>query len=197
MRIECHKCHAQYHMDPSLFKGAKGVRVRCRRCGNTLEILNPGEGAPEMNVGNDTSFFRFISASWDPSDVTGIEPAVSLAEKKQSTPPETEWTLPAREPADLSQGNKEEEHPWRSILNEPPRGSANAHAPLMFYPPFPKSPEKARKRQKFRWSFLIVLFFFFLLIVGGFGFLVFSPGGKGILAGIGKDLAYALRFFRS
>jgi hypothetical protein len=106
-------------------------------------------------------------------------------------------TLPVREPVYLSRGNGKEEDPWRAILNKPLRVSANAPPPTMFYPPFPKSPKKARRRQKFRWSPEIILCIFLLLVVGGSAYLVFTQAGKGMLTGIGRNLADVLMFFRS
>jgi len=137
MNIDCNTCHARYHVDPALFKGAKGMRVRCRRCGNFLSVLNP--------------------------DNSDIEPAVSLAGQEQSTPPAMEWMLTEGEPAPRSQEDGEES--WEELFRKPPPASGYPHAPLMFYPPFPKSPEKARSRPKFRWSSLIFLCVFLFLVV--------------------------------
>ena len=168
MNIDCHKCHARYHMDPALFKGAKGMRVRCRRCGNSLDVLHPGVIASDRNL-----------------------------VQKQSTPPKMEWMLPAGEPAPLSQEDGEEEESLEEIWRKPLLVSSDAHAPLLSSPPFPKSPEQARSRQTFRWSSLIVLCLFFLLVAGGSAYLIFTLTGKGILAGISQDLANAVTFFRS
>jgi len=168
MNIDCHKCRARYRMDHALFKGAKGMRVRCRRCGNSLYVLNPGE------IASDRSMVQ-----------------------EQSTPPEMECTLPVGEPAPLSQEDGEEEESLEEIWRKPLLVSADAHAPRIFYPPLPKSPEKAPSRLTFRWSSLIVLCIFFLLFVGGSAYLIFNPVGKGILVGIGRNLADAATFFRS
>jgi hypothetical protein len=67
----------------------------------------------------------------------------------------------------------------------------------MFYPPFPKSPAKDRRRSTFRWSSLIVLCIFILLVACGSAYLAFTPGGEEMLAGIGRDLSYAVTFFQS
>jgi hypothetical protein len=155
-------------MDHALFKGAKGIRVRCRRCGNSLDVLNPVGIASDRNVVNDTSFSR------DPSGNNGIEPAVSLAGQEQSTPPEMELTLPVGEPACLSQEDGEEEKSWEEILRKPLPVSA-----------------KGLSRPTFRGSSLIVLFIFLLLFVGGSAYLIFTKVGKGMLSGIGQNLADA------
>ena len=167
MSIHCHKCHARYHMDQAMFKGAKGVRVRCRKCGNSLYVSNSGEIASDRNVVNDTSF------SWDPSDNSGIEPACP------------------------SQENGEDEDPWEEIWRKPLPVSADAHVPSMFYPPFPNSPAKAHSRPTFRWSSLIVSFILFLLVACGSAYLIFAPVGKVMPVDNGQDQANAVMFFRS
>jgi predicted Zn finger-like uncharacterized protein len=185
MNIDCHICHTRYHMDHALFKGSKGVRVRCRKCGNFLDVFNPVGIASDRIVENDTSFSR------DPSDNRGIEPAVSPAGQGQSPAPEMKSTLPVGEPACLSQENGEEEEAWEEIFRKPLPVSADAHAPPMFSLPFLKSPGKAR------WSSLVVLVFFLLLFIGGSAYLFFTPVGKGMLSGIGRDLADTVLHFRS
>jgi len=41
MTIECHSCHTRFHLDDSLFRGSKGMRVRCRKCGEAIVVMNP------------------------------------------------------------------------------------------------------------------------------------------------------------
>lgn len=187
MKIDCDKCHARYHMDRTRFQGAKGIRVRCRRCGNSFYVLNTGGTAQERKAADDAY----------PSDNRDTEPSVSLAGREQSTSPEMEWTLPSGEPATLSRENGEEEDPWEEIWRKPLPAPANAHAPLMFYPPFPKSPGKDRSRSTFRRSSLVVLCIVLLLVACGTAYLVFTPAGEKVLAGIGRDLAEAVTYFQS
>lgn len=191
MSINCDKCHARYYMGHEMFHGAKEVQVRCRRCGNFIYVANPEGIAPEGNVGNDKA------SPWDPSDNRAIEPAISLAGEEQSTFPEMEWTLPEGEPASLSQENGAEEDAWEEIWRRPLPVSADAHAPQMFYPPFPNPPPKARSRLASRWFPLIVLCILLLLVAGGSTYFLFTPVGKAMLAGIGHDLADAVTYFRS
>lgn len=40
MTIECHSCHARFRLDDRLFKGSKGMRVRCRKCGEAIVVMN-------------------------------------------------------------------------------------------------------------------------------------------------------------
>lgn len=171
MNTDCHTCHARYHVDPALFKGAKGMRVRCRRCGNSLYVLNP--------------------------DNSGVEPAVSLARQEQSTPPEKEWMLPEGKPAPRSQEDGEEEESWEELFRKPLPVSGYPHAPLMFYSPFLKSPEKARSHPKFRWFSRFFFCAFLFLVVGGSAYLFFNTVVKGMLSGIAQTLADAIPFFRS
>jgi hypothetical protein len=179
IHIDCHVCHACYHMDLALFKGAKGIRLRCRKCGNSLDVLNPAGIGSDGNFLNDTSFSRV------PSGDRGFEPYVSLDGQEPSTSAEMELTLPAGEPASLSREDGEDEEPgeeiWGNILSE----LADAHVPL------PKSPARAR------WSPLIILFLLFLFFVGGSAYLIFTKVGKGMLSGIGQNLADTVTFFRS
>ena len=174
MNIYCHICHARYHIDHALFQGAKGIRVRCRKCGNSLDILNPVGIASDRNVVNDTSFSR------NPSANSGVEPAVSLAGQEQSSPLEMALTLPAGEPACLSQENGKDMEFWEEILKNP----------------LPVS-TKGRSRPTLRWPSLIVLCIFLILFVGVSAYLIFTTLGKGILSGIGRDLADAVLLFRS
>jgi len=191
MNIDCHKCHARYHMDPALFKGAKGIRVRCRRCGNSLYFLSPVRTASDRNVVNDTSFSR------DPSDNSGIEPAVFLPGQEQSTPPEMEWTLPVGEPAPLSQENGEEVESWEEIFRKPLPGSAYPHAPLMWSSVVPRPGAIRLSRNPRKKPALIFLCVFLFLVVGGSAYLYLNTAGKGMLSGIGQALAAAIPFFRS
>jgi len=88
IHIECPVCHAHYHVGLALFKGAKGIRFRCRKCGNSLDVLHPAGIGPDGNVPNDTSFFR------EPSGSSDTQPTVSLGGLEQSTSTEMEWMLP-------------------------------------------------------------------------------------------------------
>ena len=168
MKIDCQKCHARYHMDPALFKGAKGMRVRCRRCGNSLDVLNPGVIAPDRNV-----------------------------VQEQSTPPEMGYTLPAGESAPLSQEDGEKEETFEEFWRKPLLVSANTHAPPIWSSVVPRPGAIRLSRNPWKKPALIFLCVFLLLVAGGSAYLIFTPAGKGILAGIGQDLANAVTFFRS
>jgi hypothetical protein len=185
MNIDCHICHARYHMDPALFKGAKGIRFRCRRCGNSLDVLNPMGIALDRHGVNGTSFSR------DPSDSRGIEPAVSPAGQEQSTSPETGMTPPAGETAGLSREDGEGKESWEEMFRKPPPASMDERAQRMFSLPFLKSPGKARR------SSLIVLVIFLLLFIGGSAYVFFTGGGEGMLSDIGRNLVDVVLYFQS
>ncbi len=179
VHIDCPICHARYHMNPALFDGAKGIRLRCRKCGNTLDVLNPvgiGPGRDAPNAPPD---------SRDPSGNRGFDPAVPLAGQERPTPAEMESTLSAGEPARLSREDGEDEESWEEVWRNTLPGLANAHAPL------PESPARARR------SPLVVLFLFLLIVVGGSAYLIFTKVGKEMLYDIGQNLADTVRFFRS
>jgi predicted Zn finger-like uncharacterized protein len=179
IHIDCPVCRAHFHVGLALFKGAKGIRFRCRKCGNSLDVLHPAGIGPDGNVPNDTSFSR------DRSGDIGTQPGVSLDVQEQSTSTERESTLPAGEPAWLSpedgvdEGSREEI--WGKIL------SVMADAPA----PMPKPPARSR------WSSFIAPFLFLFLVVGGFAYLTFTKGGQGMLSGIARSLADTVTLFRS
>ena len=49
MDITCGDCGARFRLDAALMKGAKGARVRCRRCGGPIVVLLP-EDPPVLSV---------------------------------------------------------------------------------------------------------------------------------------------------
>ena len=179
IHTECPVCHAHYHVALALFKGAKGIRFRCRRCENSLDVLHPAGTGPDRDVPNDTSFPRV------PSGESGIEPAVSLDGQEQLPSMEGKLTLPAGEPEWFSPEDGEDERSreetWGKIF------SVMANGPLLV----PKSPPRSRR------SSLIVPFLFLLLVVGGFAYLTFTEGGQGMLSGIARSLADTVTLFRS
>jgi len=50
MIVDCKTCHAQYRLNDSMFRGARGMQVRCRSCGNSIFVLNPGGLAAGLAV---------------------------------------------------------------------------------------------------------------------------------------------------
>ena len=41
MTVVCNSCHARFHLDDRLFRGSRGMRVRCRKCGENIVVMNP------------------------------------------------------------------------------------------------------------------------------------------------------------
>jgi predicted Zn finger-like uncharacterized protein len=179
IHVECPVCRAHYHVALALFKGAKGIRFRCRRCENSLDVLHPAGTGPDRDGPNDPSFSR------DPSGGSGTQPAVSLDGEEQSTSMEGDLTLPAGEPECFSPEDEEDkgsrEETWGKIF------SVMADAPILL----PKFPPRSRR------SSLVVPFLFLLLVVGGFVYLTFTEGGQGMLSGIARSLADTVTFLRS
>jgi predicted Zn finger-like uncharacterized protein len=191
MNVDCNNCRARYRLDETMFKGSKGMQVRCRSCGNTILVLNPAEIASGMSVLNQ------VSASRDHSDKRSTEPAASLAKKEHAPPPEAGQPTPVEEPARIEQENRVVDDSWGELKSNAPPASEGALASLVFYPPFPKSPAKSSRRRTFKWSFLIPIVFLILLLFGGSVSLAFTQVGKRVLAGIGQELADAITFFRT
>lgn len=177
MNIECDRCHARYRLDPALFRGAREIRVRCRRCGNSWHVLNPTGVESDRVVAN--------------------EPDASLAERKRSAAPATERTLPDVESARISREDGEEAKSPVGNRRKMVPASTDDRGPGIFYPPLPKSPDEVPGRTAFQWLFLIAVCAFLFLFVGGYAYLVFSPTGKGMLSGIGRTLADIVLLFRS
>ena len=50
MIVDCRKCRTQYLLNEELFRGARGMQVRCRSCGNSILVLNPGGLASKLAV---------------------------------------------------------------------------------------------------------------------------------------------------
>jgi predicted Zn finger-like uncharacterized protein len=46
MIVTCDSCRSRFQLDEALLKGAKGARIRCRRCGGIIVLLV--QGSPEM-----------------------------------------------------------------------------------------------------------------------------------------------------
>jgi hypothetical protein len=106
-------------------------------------------------------------------------------------------TLPAGEPAPLSQEDGEEEESFEEFWRKPLLVSANPHAPPMWSSVVPPPGAIRLTQNPWKKPALIFLFVFLFLVAGGSAYLVFTPAGKGILAGISQDLANAVTYFRS
>jgi predicted Zn finger-like uncharacterized protein len=179
IHIECPICRAHFHVSLALFKGAKGIRFRCRKCGNSLDVLHPAGTGPDRAVPNDTSFAR------DRSGGSGTQPAVSLDGQERSNFTEEESTLPAEEtewfPREDGEEEESREELWKKIH------SVLVEGPVLVPKPQPKP----------RWFSRIVPFLILLLFAGGYAYLFFSKVGQEMLSGIGRSLADTVTLFRS
>ncbi len=50
MIVTCPKCHAKYRYDRARFGGARSKRLKCPKCGEVFEVVNPA--AEEMDATN-------------------------------------------------------------------------------------------------------------------------------------------------
>src|SRR4030067_2143908 len=91
MNVDCNNCRARYRLDEAMFKGSKGIQVRCRSCGNSMIVLNPGVIITEMYVLNQGT------ASRDRSDKRRTAPAGHLARRENSPSPEVGQATPVEE----------------------------------------------------------------------------------------------------
>jgi predicted Zn finger-like uncharacterized protein len=48
--VDCGTCRSSFRLNEELMKGVKGIRVRCRKCGAFIDVLNPVE-PPEIFLG--------------------------------------------------------------------------------------------------------------------------------------------------
>lgn len=84
MNIRCEKCRARYRLNVTMFKGSRGMVVRCRRCGKSILVWKPEE------IASDTSVLGDVASEGGHSSRGGTEPAVFPGEEEYSFPPEGE-----------------------------------------------------------------------------------------------------------
>ncbi len=49
IRVECEACRSSFHLDEGLIGGARGARVRCRKCGASIDVVRPGTAGDEAD----------------------------------------------------------------------------------------------------------------------------------------------------
>lgn len=147
MNIKCQHCHTRYRFDEAVLKGAKGALVRCRRCGNSILVLIPGETDSEISV------FHSMVSSQNLAEGDRTAPVVSSAKEKLSPPPDVGKGIPDGEWERPTEKNPEEgKASWKGISAKLPPIAMPDHKTSIFFPPAPKSPTKVRQRRLFRWS---------------------------------------------
>jgi predicted Zn finger-like uncharacterized protein len=112
MIIECQACHARFRLDESRIKG-RGVRVKCRKCGDGIVVLKDGASASPAPGGD--GFFDLGSAVRDfagegpgPQPPVGnlipfpapFRPAEPIA--AESSPPAPEAATSGKDEVDLA-----------------------------------------------------------------------------------------------
>jgi len=114
MIIECQTCHARFRLDESRIKG-RGVRVKCRKCGDGIVVLKDGASAPAPPAPDGDGFFDLGSAVRDSAgEGPGSQPPVgnlipfpapfrpAEPEAKESSPPAPEAAEPGKDEVDLA-----------------------------------------------------------------------------------------------
>ena len=101
MIVVCHSCHARFHLDDRLFRGSKGMRVRCRKCGENIVVMNPK--APSSPPRAEARSVPSPPRSKEPppetkADVARISPSVPQT-KAAPHPQEQKTVTPAAAPA--------------------------------------------------------------------------------------------------
>ena len=152
MVITCGDCGARFRLDVALLKGAKGVRVRCRRCGGNIVVQRPE--APLVLTADD---------------VVPIYPGVPSAEPKGGTSPAPEEGTAVR--TDLSGAIRPEPVPSPQPEAAGPRtdpGQQEMHDPGIA-DPVPPVPERevfpGGRSPKLKYSIIAGLSI--LLLAGG------------------------------
>ena len=46
--VECGTCRSSFTLNVALMNGVKGIRIRCRRCGASIDVDNPGRKRPPV-----------------------------------------------------------------------------------------------------------------------------------------------------
>lgn len=124
MTIECHSCHARFHLDDSLFGGSKGMRIRCRKCGESIVVMNPK--APPSPPRAEVQSAPLLPRSKDPppeleTDVVRFSTAVPETEA-ETCPQEQRTVTPA--PPDPVCHDTEESPPEQEQIGASPEGTA-------------------------------------------------------------------------
>jgi protein-tyrosine kinase len=91
--LSCGTCGSRYRLGEEFIRGARGARIKCRRCGALIDVLNPeiptGTSLGEENPGNPSS-----NPSSDPSNNQAKNhannPSSNPSNNPLSNPPDSE-----------------------------------------------------------------------------------------------------------
>src|SRR5512134_661519 len=104
MVVTCGSCGARFLMKQALFQDAKGARIRCRRCGERIEVWNPA--VPAVSAATEAEPEIVPAVPPAPVAEAPPEPAVEVPPEPEpvaEAPPEPETfveTAPGAEPVE-------------------------------------------------------------------------------------------------
>jgi predicted Zn finger-like uncharacterized protein len=183
MNIKCEICQASYRMDMKMFKGSRGMAIRCRRCGKSILVLKPEEIAPDMPE------LDGVGSEGDRSGNGRTEPAVSPAKEDYSPPLEAEIVPAVEKQTRISQEDpEEEEFLFTEARKKAQQGSVQPYTITGFYPSFPESPPKNRHLHAFISTPIVGFVLLFVLLVGVPVSLVSPSIGKRVFNDLGKGI---------
>jgi predicted Zn finger-like uncharacterized protein len=202
MIVECRFCHARFRMDDSLFQGSKGVRVRCRKCGEITAVRNPkisfSPQRAEMRSMSSPSLSQEPPSNGEP-DVALLPPPapqskqVSRPEPKGIVTPTGKTAVPEQmEPS--AAGNSIGEGipsppdtvpPGKRRPSEEPSVDAMLSKKIAVRHPayrlIPPKPVQSRRG-------LLIVVLLILLLIGGAGYLGFTQAGNEVLERISRGM---------
>ena len=133
MVIECKTCHARFRLDESKIKG-KGVRVRCRKCGEQIMVLNEAASVPQGDAPNQQGAFEESASQASSDNLIRFPKSTS----QLVTSPDTEDKKLDLAFEQLFTGTTEEEAPKHDAARTAPAKSPGFEPPtekLEFGPP--------------------------------------------------------------
>src|SRR3990172_8215247 len=163
MIVECPSCHARFRLDESLFQGSKGIRIRCRKCGEGIAVLNPESAAslPEVEPIVSPPEATTVTDSFPPQVPSPIPPTGKMTDEEEKPQQPLHQFFPApsppQEPSPIPPTGKMTDE------EETPQQPLDEFAPA---PPFHKRPT------------VIAVAFLVLLIAGGVGYFGFTASGQ-------------------
>jgi predicted Zn finger-like uncharacterized protein len=93
MVITCESCLARFRLDKGLLKGSKAVRVRCRKCGGPIVVMNPD--VPEILP----MVWEAPKGSGVPAEAPPKETPSAAREREESSAPAPDRHAPGETPA--------------------------------------------------------------------------------------------------
>ncbi len=140
MVIECESCQSRFRLDRQLFRGARALRVRCRKCGGPILAMNPDFreawlDAEAPRAGADSPASAGVIPE-PPSSVAVV--TASPAEPGSAPEPGETAVQPPAAPADAKRA---QEIAPPSAVAPPQDLSFIEEPPAEFPPALPKEPE--------------------------------------------------------